>query len=114
MDVKPIPGLEQLPFAEVWFREIDERSWREASAAARAIGKTGLEAWTTDETPDVVSFLEARGYEQVRHYVISELDVAAAPEPDPPRFELVTLAERPRSEERRVGEECRSRWSPYH
>src|ERR1041385_8757860 len=95
MDVKPIPGLEQLPFAEVWFREIDERSWREASAAARAIGKTGLEAWTTDETPDVVSFLEARGYEQVRHYVISELAVAAAPERDPPRFELVTLAERP-------------------
>src|SRR2546426_12395395 len=32
---------------------------------------------------------------------------------------LVTLAmaaacERPRSEERRVGKECRSRWSPYH
>ena len=27
-----------------------------------------------------------------------------------PRFE----ASRPRSEERRVGKECRSRWSPYH
>ncbi len=24
------------------------------------------------------------------------------------------LAENPRSEERRVGKECRSRWSPYH
>ena len=24
------------------------------------------------------------------------------------------IAERPRSEERRVGKECRSRWSPYH
>src|SRR5256886_7455367 len=24
------------------------------------------------------------------------------------------LARRPRSEERRVGKECRSRWSPYH
>ena len=24
------------------------------------------------------------------------------------------LPERPRSEERRVGKECRSRWSPYH
>ena len=28
-----------------------------ASAAAHAIGKTGLEAWTTDRTPAVVSFL---------------------------------------------------------
>src|SRR2546422_3749440 len=24
------------------------------------------------------------------------------------------VSERPRSEERRVGKECRSRWSPYH
>src|SRR6185437_1057059 len=27
---------------------------------------------------------------------------------------LKTLEEPPRSEERRVGKECRSRWSPYH
>src|SRR2546428_1467905 len=27
---------------------------------------------------------------------------------------LVRLLERERSEERRVGKECRSRWSPYH
>src|SRR5256885_9592161 len=26
----------------------------------------------------------------------------------------VSLMRRPRSEERRVGKECRSRWSPYH
>src|SRR2546427_8837919 len=26
----------------------------------------------------------------------------------------LTTAESPRSEERRVGKECRSRWSPYH
>ena len=32
------------------------------------------------------------------------------------RKDLVTLGERnrSRSEERRVGKECRSRWSPYH
>src|SRR2546430_15585048 len=30
------------------------------------------------------------------------------------RGELVAAAERARSEERRVGKECRSRWSPYH
>ena len=27
---------------------------------------------------------------------------------------LRTLVNMPRSEERRVGKECRSRWSPYH
>ena len=27
---------------------------------------------------------------------------------------LADVAERSRSEERRVGKECRSRWSPYH
>ena len=27
---------------------------------------------------------------------------------------LKNYAGRPRSEERRVGKECRSRWSPYH
>src|SRR4051812_18965913 len=90
-----MPGLEQLPFAEVWFHEIDDARWREASAAAVAIGKTGLEAWTTDRTPEVAAFLEARGYDIVRRYVISELDVDAAAEPALPAFELTTLAERP-------------------
>ena len=34
----------------------------------------------------------------------------AAPPPDPPAEE----EPEERSEERRVGKECRSRWSPYH
>ena len=29
-------------------------------------------------------------------------------------FEKESLASESRSEERRVGKECRSRWSPYH
>jgi GNAT superfamily N-acetyltransferase len=95
VDVKPMPGLEHLPFAEVWFHEIDDASWHEASERALAIGKTGLEAWTTDRTPDVAAFLEARGYDVVRRYVISELDVTTAPEPEPPKLELTTLAARP-------------------
>ena len=95
VDVKPIPGLEQLPWAEVWFHEIDEARWREASAAAREIGKPGLDVWTTDATPEVVAFLEERGYEEVRRYAISELDVSAADDPGPPAFPLVTFAERP-------------------
>jgi GNAT superfamily N-acetyltransferase len=93
--VKPMPGLEHLPFAEVWFRAIDEATWRQASAAARALGKTGLEVWTTNDTPEVVAFLEPRGYEEVRRYVVSELDVAAAPEPGPPGREIVSFGERP-------------------
>lgn len=95
IDVKPMPGLEHLPFAEVWFRSIDEGVWRDASAAARALGKSGLEVWTTDELPEVVAFLEQRGYDEVRRYVISELDVEAAPDPGPAGIPLVTFAERP-------------------
>jgi mycothiol synthase len=95
VDVKPMPGLEHLPFAEVWLREPDDDAWRAASVAARAIGKDGLEVWTTDETPTVVSFLEERGYEIVRRYVVSELDVPAAPDPGPPGVPLTTFAARP-------------------
>jgi len=95
MDVKPMPGLEHLPFAEVWFHTIDDDAWHEASQQARALGKTGLEAWTTDRTPAVAEFLKAHGYEHVRRYVISELDVAAAALPEPPRIPPTTLAVRP-------------------
>jgi GNAT superfamily N-acetyltransferase len=95
VDVKPMPGLEHLPFAEVWFHSIDEEGWREASAAALALGKSGLEVWTTDKTPEVVAFLEPRGYEEVRRYAISELDVTTAPDPGPPRVAIVTLTDRP-------------------
>jgi hypothetical protein len=95
VDVKQMPGLEQLPFAEVWFRSIDEAAWRQASAAARGLGKSGLEVWTTTETPVVVAFLAARGYEEVRRYVVSELDVAAASAPEPPGITLATFADRP-------------------
>jgi GNAT superfamily N-acetyltransferase len=95
MDVKPMPGLEHLPFAEVWFHEIDDDSFQAASAAAHAIGKTGLEVWTTDRTPEVVAFLTDREFREVRRYVISELDVAAAAPPEPPACQVVSLAERP-------------------
>jgi GNAT superfamily N-acetyltransferase len=95
VDVNPIPGLGHLPFAEVWFHDVDEERWREASERARALGKTGLEVWTTDRTPEVVSFFRERGYDEVRRYVISELDVASAPEPGVPSVSILTLAGRP-------------------
>jgi GNAT superfamily N-acetyltransferase len=99
MNVHPIPGLEHLPYAEVWLHAVDDDAWRAASDAARAIEKTGLEVWTTTRTPDVAPWLEQKGYEVVRRYVISELDVANAPDLGPPAFEIVTFAERPDLEE---------------
>jgi GNAT superfamily N-acetyltransferase len=51
--------------------------------------------WTTTRTPEVARFLEERGYAEVRRYVISELDVAAAADPGDPRFPVTTLAQRP-------------------
>ena len=95
MEVRPIPGLEHLPYAEVWFAEIDDDRFRDASTAARRLGKQGLEAWTTDRTPDVVAYLERHRFEEVRRYVISELDVATAAHPGPSAVPLTTLAERP-------------------
>jgi GNAT superfamily N-acetyltransferase len=95
MDVHPIPGLEHLPYAEVWLHAVDDDAWRTASDAARGIGKAGLEVWTTTRTPEVASWLESKGYDEVRRYVISELDVAAAPDLGPPGFEITTFAERP-------------------
>ena len=95
MDVRPVPGLAHLPYAEVWFDEIDDAAFAEASAKAHALGKTGLEAWTTTKSPQVAPFLEARGFDEHRRYVISELDVASAPDLGPPTVELVTFAERP-------------------
>ena len=95
MDVHAIPGLEHEPFAEVWLHAVDDDRWRTASAAARAIGKTGLEVWTTTRTPEVAPWLEAKGYGEVRRYVISELDVASAPDLGAPGFEIVAFADRP-------------------
>lgn len=95
MDVVPIPGLEHLPFAEAWFTEVDEALWREASERARALGKSGLDAWTTTRTPAVAAFFAERGYDEQRRYVISELEVARAPDLGPPAWPLVTFADRP-------------------
>ena len=42
--------------------------------------------------------------------LVSEKDLLALPDPSATIGEPVLF----RSEERRVGKECRSRWSPYH
>ena len=95
MDVRPVPGLEHLPYAEVWLHAVDDDAWHAALDAAREIDKAGLEVWTTTRTPDVAPWLERKGYDEVRRYVISELDVATAKDLGEPRFEIVTFGDRP-------------------
>ena len=95
MEVRPVPGLEYEPYAEVWFETADDALLDEAFALAAAIGKPGLEAWTTTMTPDVEPFLLARGFVEHRRYLVSELDVTTAPDPGDPSWPLVTVADRP-------------------
>ena len=98
MKVVELPGLARLPYAEVWLHEVDDERLAVAFEAARGIGKSGLEVWTTTRTPAVAAFLAARGFEEHRRYIISELDVAAAPDLGPPKLPLVTFAQQPRLE----------------
>src|SRR5260370_25940220 len=48
--------------------------------------------------------------EEVTRIVASDGDTSHIPDGSPPFPDGVSV----RSEERRVGKECRSRWSPYH
>ena len=41
-------------------------------------------------------------------------DAADIPTPSKEEIQFARIKFRERSEERRVGKECRSRWSPYH
>ena len=46
--------------------------------------------------------------------LVSDPDIALRAENNTAALALEALSEALRSEERRVGKECRSRWSPYH
>ena len=48
--------------------------------------------------------------EQATHVCL----LACSPHPNGSTDAAARLLEQARSEERRVGKECRSRWSPYH
>jgi GNAT superfamily N-acetyltransferase len=79
----------------VWLHEAEDSTLAAALNAARSLGKDALEVWTSTRTPMVAPWLEERGYEEVRRYVVSELDLAAAADVGESRFAPVTLAERP-------------------
>jgi GNAT superfamily N-acetyltransferase len=94
VEVRPVPGLEHEPYAEVWLEVAAAALLDEAYALAAAIDKPGLEVWTTTKTPEVEPFLLGRGFSEHRRYIVSELDVAAA-DPGEPAWPLVTVADRP-------------------
>src|SRR5256885_5446099 len=79
--------------------------------------------WSSDVcSSDLGGYLSSLSGENVQRFFVSfESDVPQGPnEPfshpgAPLSSQIVTAgALTPRSEERRVGKECRSRWSPYH
>src|SRR3712207_8689308 len=94
----------------------------QAEADIRDIGVTGVQ---TCALPIWVRPLAAVQVERLRHLAADELGLAVSGqlEDAAPRREHAPVAvadhegrrrTRVRSEERRVGKECRSRWSPYH
>jgi len=72
--------------------------YRAASAAARSAGKSGFQAWVSEDVADGVRFLLAHGFEVTGRDKVVALDLRGldAPASAPPRgIRLVTLAERP-------------------
>ena len=66
-------------------------------------GLPPVPAWLDEiEGAEALAWVEARNAETLSAYRDGE------------RFESMRESIRSRSEERRVGKECRSRWSPYH
>src|SRR5215510_7405281 len=70
---------------------------------ARLLRRGGLEPELGDDAADFRHLLGIAGRE------FSRADIEAVLQPD-----AHVAAEHVRSEERRVGKECRSRWSPHH
>src|SRR5215216_4018439 len=59
----------------------------------------------------VTGFSSGSSFSRVMHMSLGEPFTSAEQEPHLPALQFQRTA---RSEERRVGKECRSRWSPYH
>src|SRR3989441_11196358 len=68
--------------------------------------------WWAGRLPDVA---RSRSAEQLRHRIDREPDQPTDERAvDPDELQISAHGQLERSEERRVGKECRSRWSPYH
>ncbi len=76
--------------------------------------KTAYEIGTGDWSSDVCSSDLLQNYDLF--FLNERIDIGffLSVEDFPDKKQLVFLTDNLRSEERRVGKECRSRWSPYH
>ena len=103
------------------FRDLLTYMLKDQSTVEPALDATGA------ELDLVASELDRRAFEvtvgrlpaeegdvDLRHLVLAELQVAQAASVVVSRIGLAPVPTTTRSEERRVGKECRSRWSPYH
>ena len=63
-----------------------------------------LQTWLKECAPDIVCLQEIKCVDEA----FPRLEIEAL------GYNVVTHGQKTRSEERRVGKECRSRWSPYH
>src|SRR3712207_6871680 len=86
----------------------------QAEDGIRDIGVTGVQtcalpisAGRTHQSPGDVALLDTLNGDWTVH-------VPGHPEEVPALLRAAAAHDDPRSEERRVGKECRSRWSPYH
>src|SRR2546429_5854446 len=84
-----------------------------AEGGVRDVAVTGVQtcALPIYEGQEVVGHALFRGLEQDGE---AEQHVALGHGEAPPVVHVLPQVEGARSEERRVGKECRSRWSPYH
>src|SRR5688572_26741736 len=94
-------------FKEVWDgREVSDATLsNHVKSARKVLGDSG-------ELQKTILTIRGRGYKFIAPVTVipegADGHEAPAPRPSASRFA------HPRSEERRVGKECRSRWSPYH
>src|SRR2546426_1379832 len=76
----------------------------------RGVGKQRLALWLAQALVCDRAKGKAEGCGECQHCRL----VLKLSHPDVHWFVPVELSKKGRSEERRVGKECRSRWSPYH
>src|SRR5256885_12244786 len=89
---------------------ISQRSVRYESQTRREEARAAAAAQVPDQFDGSVSIQQRQAIDSLATKVA---DLRRSSSSGPDRSAQLSLLE-PRSEERRVGKECRSRWSPYH
>ena len=77
-------------------------------------GKGCTKSGVCGKKPDVAAMQDLLIFDGSMGSRSAALEKPYSDDPDNAGFVLFTQEEDDRSEERRVGKECRSRWSPYH